>query len=415
VGSDEGSAMDVNPDDVGDPLDDANNEEEDAEDEEEAMDEDEVNAAAGGGGIEEEPVVEADDDVASKSKKEYGAAFGLSDEQGKDSVLNELNEEAQERSKGSTAPEGASGGSASRDPTTDASGKGRDTSSSTDATQAPQRKQNEAPNPFKTRGDINQAWFRRLEVMDHDGEAQEEVEAGGADEESGDRGAFEYTEEEGGSQVLAAALEEEETSALPESNERPATEDERPMVEESRPAVDKEGPTAPGERESKKRSREEEMDASRKERSPDELSEEEIPDEEEEAQPDGPTVQEGVERDRNFTHTGRTDEEDMGLLYEESHFVDENAGVGGVTQEARGRWQLHRSRTDPLASRLCEQLRLVLEPLQASRLRGDYRSGKRINMRKVVGYVASGFRKDKIWMRRTKPSKRDYQVQRRCL
>lgn len=60
--------------------------------------------------------------------------------------------------------------------------------------------------------------------------------------------------------------------------------------------------------------------------------------------------------------------------------------------------------------RLCEQLRLVLEPTLATRLQGDYRTGKRINMRRVVGYVASGFRKDKIWLRRTKPAKRDYQV-----
>lgn len=42
--------------------------------------------------------------------------------------------------------------------------------------------------------------------------------------------------------------------------------------------------------------------------------------------------------------------------------------------------------------------------------RGDYRTGRRINMRKIIPYVASQFRKDKIWLRRTKPSKRQYQV-----
>jgi midasin len=46
----------------------------------------------------------------------------------------------------------------------------------------------------------------------------------------------------------------------------------------------------------------------------------------------------------------------------------------------------------------------------ASKLAGDYRSGKRINMRRVIPYIASGFRKDKIWLRRTKPAKRAYQV-----
>lgn len=31
-------------------------------------------------------------------------------------------------------------------------------------------------------------------------------------------------------------------------------------------------------------------------------------------------------------------------------------------------------------------------------------------MRKVIPYIASQFRKDKIWLRRTKPSKRNYQI-----
>ena len=43
-------------------------------------------------------------------------------------------------------------------------------------------------------------------------------------------------------------------------------------------------------------------------------------------------------------------------------------------------------------------------------MQGDYRTGKRIAMRKVIPYIASGFRKDKIWLRRTKPSKRQYQI-----
>lgn len=55
-------------------------------------------------------------------------------------------------------------------------------------------------------------------------------------------------------------------------------------------------------------------------------------------------------------------------------------------------------------------MRLVLEPTQATRLKGDFRTGRRINMRKVIPYIASQFRKDKIWLRRTKPSKRDYQI-----
>jgi midasin len=92
-------------------------------------------------------------------------------------------------------------------------------------------------------------------------------------------------------------------------------------------------------------------------------------------------------------------------------YLDPSAPLSSDTL-ARGRalWQRHRAATDTYATQLSEQLRLILGPTLATRLRGDYRTGKRINMRKVIPYVASGFRKDKIWLRRTKPAKRAYQV-----
>jgi midasin len=78
--------------------------------------------------------------------------------------------------------------------------------------------------------------------------------------------------------------------------------------------------------------------------------------------------------------------------------------------EGRSKWVQLNFETLSISRRLCEKLRLVMEPLVASKLRGDYRSGKRINMKRIIGYIASGYRKDKIWLRRTKPSKRDYRV-----
>ncbi|XP_071517971.1 midasin isoform X1 [Panulirus ornatus] len=79
-------------------------------------------------------------------------------------------------------------------------------------------------------------------------------------------------------------------------------------------------------------------------------------------------------------------------------------------EEAGISWTQHEARVAPIALQLCEQLRLILEPTQAARLRGDYRTGKRLNMRKIIPYIASQFRKDKIWLRRTHPSKRTYQI-----
>lgn len=80
------------------------------------------------------------------------------------------------------------------------------------------------------------------------------------------------------------------------------------------------------------------------------------------------------------------------------------------TEEATAVWNGVCSITDAAARDLSEKLRLILEPTQASRLKGDYKTGKRINMRKIIPYIASQFRKDKIWLRRTKPSKRNYQI-----
>ncbi|XP_071469317.1 midasin isoform X1 [Marmota flaviventris] len=88
----------------------------------------------------------------------------------------------------------------------------------------------------------------------------------------------------------------------------------------------------------------------------------------------------------------------------------QESGNPGEEMAAAEMWQNYLILTTPLSQQLCEQLRLILEPTQAAKLKGDYRTGKRLNMRKVIPYVASQFRKDKIWLRRTKPSKRQYQI-----
>lgn len=78
--------------------------------------------------------------------------------------------------------------------------------------------------------------------------------------------------------------------------------------------------------------------------------------------------------------------------------------------DSRDIWRTNETLTQESAMALCEQLRLILEPTQATKLRGDFKTGKRLNMKRIIPYIASQFKKDKIWMRRTKPSKRQYQV-----
>lgn len=81
-----------------------------------------------------------------------------------------------------------------------------------------------------------------------------------------------------------------------------------------------------------------------------------------------------------------------------------------TTNPVRHDWGFHERSTKDLSFVLCEQLRMILEPTLASRMQGDYRTGKRLNMRRIIPYIASEYKKDKIWLRRSKPSKRQYQV-----
>lgn len=51
-------------------------------------------------------------------------------------------------------------------------------------------------------------------------------------------------------------------------------------------------------------------------------------------------------------------------------------------------WRKYESLTTRLSQELAEQLRLVMEPTLASKLQGDYRTGKRINMKKVCHHFS---------------------------
>ncbi|XP_051115352.1 midasin [Andrographis paniculata] len=99
----------------------------------------------------------------------------------------------------------------------------------------------------------------------------------------------------------------------------------------------------------------------------------------------------------------QTNEDELGKVHRFEISTDKREGVTAL-------WRRYDSRTSRLSQELAEQLRLIMEPTLASKLQGDYKTGKRINMKKVIPYVASHYRKDKIWLRRTRPNKRDYQV-----
>ena len=79
-------------------------------------------------------------------------------------------------------------------------------------------------------------------------------------------------------------------------------------------------------------------------------------------------------------------------------------------EHARLLWSHYESLTRDLSLSLTEQLRLILAPTLATKLRGDFRTGKRLNIKRIIPYIASQYKRDKIWMRRSIPSKRNYQI-----
>ncbi|KAI9791121.1 MAG: hypothetical protein M1816_004352 [Peltula sp. TS41687] len=77
---------------------------------------------------------------------------------------------------------------------------------------------------------------------------------------------------------------------------------------------------------------------------------------------------------------------------------------------AQALWTQYEMLTRPLSLILTEQLRLILNPTVATKMRGDFRTGKRLNMKRIIPYIASQYKRDKIWMRRSAPSKHAYQI-----
>ncbi|KAF9764267.1 Midasin [Nosema granulosis] len=65
---------------------------------------------------------------------------------------------------------------------------------------------------------------------------------------------------------------------------------------------------------------------------------------------------------------------------------------------------------DSTSHKLTLLLRSIFESNRYNKYKGDYKAGKKLNMKKIIPYIASEYRKDKIWMKRRKSDKKDYVV-----
>lgn len=299
----------------------------------------------------------------------------------------------------------------------------------------PNNRPRDIPNPLKDPGDASKFWHRRLNVIESNDQADQQEDHGEADGDTDQpdeqkTGDHEYSANPADStQVLGEATEDEAVELDPTNEELGA--DDVDTNEEAAP--EKEGAGDDDQRDAN-RPRPQNATSRSKSNQNGELDDEEDKD-------DGSVVAE-MEKDMDIDDNSGigdadVDDVDMEDVVKETTVisdlsrmnVEEEDGVKvgannsniqqddlvaavsiAQAEQARMEWQTIQGETTSLSRRLCEKLRLVMEPLVASKLRGDYRTGKRINMKKVIGYIASGYRKDKIWLRRTKPAKRDYRV-----
>ena len=110
-----------------------------------------------------------------------------------------------------------------------------------------------------------------------------------------------------------------------------------------------------------------------------------------------------------MVHASNIDYAHAGQLSQNGDIASKKIDIQ-ASDRGRVKWYQSASSVAPLVGELTEQLRLTLIPTQISKMAGDFRTGKRLNIRKLIPYIASNFKKDKIWLRRTQPDKRKYQI-----
>ena len=345
---------------------------------------------------------------SSAKPKSYPASFGVNDKDGRDTVLNEAESDKPVDSMDSTTAEGSSGRG---------SGEGHDTSGTTGASgeslAPPSKSQGDTPpNPFQAKGDISSAWYRRLDLFEASDYNQQQEDT---EQRDGNKGPYEFASAESSSkqQVLASAIDDD-VAALPDHQEEepsdlPAQLDDKDFMQRKKENLSE----SISRRKSVTNNKNRESTAATQHKDADNASQDNdyegavLAEDSISFPSDRPERPEG-----KAVYSNALGEQDVQDTYPITALPVEEIHQSEIKHldDADKNWLRYRNQTEVYSLRLCEQLRLILEPQLASRLQGDYRSGKRINMRKVIGYVASGFRRDKIWLRRTKPSKRDYQV-----
>ncbi len=271
------------------------------------------------------------------------------------------------------------------------------------------------PNPYRSLGDAKKEWKKRMEIVDIEVPAENSSEDS-HEQETKEQSTFKFmrdtdqTKED--AQALAPITEHEKDEAIP-TQDPEAEEDQSVSQERDIPPEEQlQEPSKPKDKAPRssfpifpEEPSEHEESSSTNEATKKEATEEIDTTQKVDLISTVPIGQDAMEVE---SHNLR----DLSKMRERvDTLVNEWRNKGTLDlQTGEQIWRYYEQLTQGLAQELCEQLRLILEPTLATKLKGDYKTGKRINMKKVIPYIASDFKKDKIWLRRTQPSKRQYQV-----
>jgi midasin (ATPase involved in ribosome maturation) len=283
------------------------------------------------------------------------------------------------------------------------------------------RNQSHQSNPHRSVGDAKERWLSRLRnIADAQDSAPQPMEGLQGDE-------FEFVkegEEDQGDQQALGVAEKEQVEKMENLTLDPEQEEVMPPMEDEHMDVDDpvNDPAMNPRSESEHVSKELQGVSSSLHMNPEsegekqEVQQQDLPREEEQEEPGNMYYPTTVEPEEQQDKETKMEEEPVDIQDYDAFRRDLETRMaewrqsGQDATESQELWRHYSALTRDLAFSLCEQLRLILEPTQSTKLKGDYRTGKRLNMRKMISYIASQFKKDKIWLRRTKPFKRTYQI-----
>ncbi|KAG9633344.1 midasin, partial [Aureobasidium melanogenum] len=257
--------------------------------------------------------------------------------------------------------------------------------------------------PYKKIGDALEKWYKQQkQIQDAQADKEERKEQPPTDVDMDDA-EFEHLQneaEESDAQALGAA-NEDQAKAIDE--EAGVSTNDKEQRDDFMPEDEEEGEAYRPEEDVDMGDREEEDDKQNPEGGADNIP--------------NAFVGEAQSREDALDQEGPEAQEDNDDSIEEVDHQLESAHISSMADlptlsldDARALYNTHESSTRNLSLLLAEHLRLLLTPTHATKMRGDYRTGKRLNIKRIIPYIASSYRRDKIWMRRSVPSKRQYQI-----